>query len=81
MDPATLLAAYYACVALANEGALSQAQRFACNDTYQSAKRMFLPEDASPGAILTPGQNVRAYLRFKRWETENPDIVRALQPR
>ena len=75
-----LLSVYYKCTALAAEGLLTQTQRFACNETYQQAKRQFLEGDLSaPGSVLTPEQNTLAYLRFKSWEAENADIVAALK--
>lgn len=75
-----LLTVYYKCAALAAEGLLTQTQRFACNETYQQAKRQFLEGELSePGSFLTPEQNTQAYLRFKAWEAENADIVAALK--
>ncbi|MEL6807597.1 MAG: hypothetical protein AAFO97_07435 [Pseudomonadota bacterium] len=72
-----LLSVYYKCAALAETGSLTQAERFACNNTYQEAKRHFV--DDEPGAVLTPEQNRQAYLRFKSWEAENADLIAALK--
>lgn len=76
----TLLALYYKCTALAEDGLLTQSERFACNATYQQAKRMFLEEPLhDPSVVLTTEQNTLAYLRFKDWEAENPEVVRDLK--
>lgn len=75
-----ILAIYYKCTALANDGLLSQPERFACNHTYQEAKRRFMKDELHhPNAALTAEQNARAYQRFKAWETENAELVRELQ--
>ena len=77
-----LLSIYYNCTALAAAGLLTQTERFACNGTYQQAKRLFI-EDELEGShvVLTADQNTRAYLRFKAWETENAELVRTLKAR
>lgn len=79
----TLLSVYYICAAQAAEGLLTQRERFACNETYQQAKRLFLEDEAlrRPGSVLTPQQNTRAFLRFKTWERENPALVAELKGR
>lgn len=75
-----LLTAYYQCSPLADAGLLTQTERFACNETYQQAKRLFLEGDLRlPGSFLTPEQNTQAFLRFKDWETQNAELVRALK--
>lgn len=78
-----LLAIYYTCAAQAAEGLLTQQERFACNETYQQAKRLFLDDEAlrRPGSVLTPEQNTRAFLRFKTWERENAALVAELKAR
>jgi len=79
-DLLTLLDVYYQCTALAEAHQLSQIERFACNETYQQAKRLFLDGPLQhPGSILTPEQNMQAYLRFKSWEVENADLVAQLR--
>lgn len=79
----TLLSVYYLCAADAAEGTLTQKERFACNETYQQAKRLFLDDAAlrQPGSLLTPEQNTRAFLRFKAWEQENAELVASLKER
>ena len=74
-----LLAIYYHCSVLAEDGLLSQPERFACNDTYQEIKRRFLDEELSPGQMFSPQQNRVAYLRFKLWEADNADVVMTLK--
>ncbi|MCY4335937.1 MAG: hypothetical protein OXC60_14865 [Litoreibacter sp.] len=82
MELLTLLAIYYQCGEEAIHGRLTQAQRFACNESYQQAKALFLDEAArAPGARITPAQNAQAYLRFKMWERENAEIVQSLKQR
>ncbi len=83
MDPLLeLLRVYYECTALAEAHVLTQTQRFACNETYQQAKRLFLDGDlAHPGSILTKEQNTQAYLLFKSWEAENASLVAQLRAR
>lgn len=72
----TLLEVYYQCTALAEAHQLSQIERFACNETYQQAKRLFLEGPLrQPGSVLTQEQNTLAYLRFKEWEIHNADVV------
>ena len=75
-----LLTIYYKCTALAEAGLLTQPERFACNHTYQEAKRVFVEDELRhPDAPLSAAQNTRAYLRFKDWEVENADLVQALR--
>ncbi|MEJ8560307.1 hypothetical protein QTO30_03000 [Yoonia sp. GPGPB17] len=75
-----LLSVYYECTALAEAHQLTQIERFACNETYQQAKRLFLEGAlARPGSILTKEQNTEAYLLFKAWEVENAALVAALR--
>lgn len=82
MELVTLLAIYYACSQEAEHGRLTQEERFACNVTYQQAKRLFLDEaERAPGTQITPAQNVKAYRRFKAWEQENAEIVHMLKSR
>lgn len=78
-----LLTIYYHCGALAAEGLLTQTERFACNETYQQAKRLFLEDEVlrRPGSVLTPEQNTRAFLRFKTWEQANAALVAELKSR
>ncbi|WP_298292479.1 hypothetical protein [uncultured Litoreibacter sp.] len=77
----TLLTIYYACAADAAVGVLTQPQRFACNETYQQAKRLFADEPhlRHPGSVLTPEQNTVAYLRLRAWEAENASWVREVR--
>lgn len=71
-----LLALYYQCAALAEDGLLTQQERFACNATYQEAKRLFLEDDLPENsAKLNAEQNRTAYLRLKEWEAENRDLI------
>ncbi len=79
----TLLAVYYACAVDAAQGTLTQTQRFACNETYQQAKRHFAQDEAlrQPGSYLPPEENTQAYLRLKAWEVENAELVAALKAR
>ena len=75
-----LLSIYYKCAALAADGLLSQQERFACNSTYQAAKRQFVHDVIGPSdRPLTSQQNVLAYQRFKSWEAENSDLVQQLK--
>ena len=78
-----ILSVYYICSADAALGQLSQQERFACNATYQSAKRAFLTEDEKSleGLRLTVEENIRAYRRLKAWEAENAALVRELKSR
>lgn len=79
-DLIDLLSVYYQCTPLADAGLLTQIERFACNETYQQAKRLFLEGDLRrPGSELTLEQNTQAYLSFKAWETENGDLIRLLK--
>lgn len=78
----TLLTFYYKCAALAEEGLLTQGERFACNSTYQEIKSAFVEETVPPSdPVLRSKQNVLAYQRFKSWEAENADLVRELKQR
>ena len=73
----TLLTIYYGCAHEAALGTLTQVQRFACNETYQQAKRVFVVDELPhPQAALTPDQNTRAYLALRAWEAENAAWVR-----
>ena len=77
-----LLTVYYQCAALAEDGLLTQTERFACNDTYQQIKREFVKDTAAPtDYVLRSKQNVLAFQRFKSWEAENADLVRELKQR
>lgn len=79
-DLLTLLEVYYQCTALAESHQLTQIERFACNETYQQAKRLFLDGPLQhPGSVLTQEQNTLAYLRFKDWEAENADLIALLR--
>lgn len=79
-DLLTLLNVYYQCTALAEAHQLTQIERFACNETYQQAKRLFLEGPLQqPGSVLTQEQNTLAYLRFKEWEVENAQLVARLR--
>lgn len=78
----TLLSIYYHCTALAEDGLLSQSERFDCNRTYQQVKREFVKDTADPfDYALKSQQNVLAFQRFKSWEAENADLVRQLKQR
>lgn len=78
----TLLTFYYKCAALAEEGLLTQEERFACNSTYQQIKGAFVEQTAGPSDYaLRSEQNVLAFKRFKSWEAENADLVRELKQR
>jgi hypothetical protein len=82
MELVTLLAVYYTCAEEAAHGRLTQTQRFACNETYQQAKNIFLDaEYRIPGTYIPPAANVAAYRRFKAWEAENADLVADLKGR
>lgn len=75
-----LLSVYYQCTPLAEAGLLTQTERFACNETYQQAKRLFLDGTLRlPGSVLTLDQNTQAYLAFKEWEVDNAALVRTLK--
>lgn len=79
-DFLSLISVYYQCTALAEAHVLTQIERFACNETYQQAKRLLLDGDlAQPGSILTREQNTEAFLRFKSWEVENANLVARLK--
>lgn len=79
-DLIDLLTVYYQCTPLAEAGLLTQVERFACNETYQQAKRLFLDGSLQlPGSVLTHAQNTEAYLAFKAWEVENDALVRVLK--
>lgn len=79
-DLIELLSVYYQCTPLAEAGLLTQTERFACNETYQQAKRLFLDGDLRlPGSILTHEQNTQAYLSFKDWEIRNAGLVQLLK--
>lgn len=69
----TYVGTYYQCTALAEAHVLTQAERFACNETYQQIKRLIVGVDLSQP--LTPKQNVEAYLMFKSWEVENAGLI------
>ena len=70
----TYVSAYYHCTALAEAHVLTQTERFACNETYQQVKRLFLGADLTQQ--LTPTQNTQAYILFKNWEVENAGLIR-----
>ncbi|MEP3847421.1 MAG: hypothetical protein ABJM43_18910 [Paracoccaceae bacterium] len=77
-----LVTVYYQCTALAEEGLLTQSERFACNSTYQQIKREFVQDIVDPtDYVLKSEQNVLAFQRFKTWEAENADLVRELKRR
>ncbi len=80
-DVITLLSIYYICAAEAALGNLTQDERFACNATYQAAKRTFLSAEERNvvSSRLTPSENVLAYQRFKAWEQENAELVARLK--
>lgn len=77
-----ILSIYYQCATLAEDWKLTQAERFACRDVYQTAKRMFLEDgEHDPNARLTADQNLLAYSRFKAWEAENAALVEEMRRR
>ncbi|WP_143515378.1 hypothetical protein [Pseudooctadecabacter jejudonensis] len=79
-DFLALITVYYECSALAEAHVLSQVERFACNETYQQAKRLLLDGPLSePGSILTRDQNTQAFLAFKEWEAANAALVAQLK--
>ena len=79
-DLLPMLSVYYQCTAMAEAHVLTQIERFACNETYQQVKRLFLDGDlAQPGSVLTRAQNTEAYLLFKSWEVENVGLVEQLK--
>ena len=79
-DFVALITIYYECSALAEAHVLTQTERFACNETYQQAKRLFLDGPlAEPGSILTREQNTQAFLLFKAWEADNAALVAQLK--
>lgn len=79
-DFLSLITVYYECSALAEAHVLTQVERFACNETYQQAKRLFLDGPQSlPGSALTRDENTRAFLLFKEWEAANADLVAQLK--
>lgn len=71
------LTVYYECTAMAEAAELSQSGRFACNETYQQIKRLFLGADKTQ--ILTHEQNVEAFRLFKAWEADNPILRQELK--
>lgn len=81
MELMTLLTFYYGCATLAEDGLLTQEERFACNGSYQQIKRLFLEDDLPDplAKTLTREQNTLGYLRFKAWEQENPELVADLK--
>lgn len=77
-----ILSIYYQCAVLAEDWKLTQAERFACRDVYQEAKRIFLEDgEHDPDARLTADQNPLEYRRFKDWEAANADLVRQMKGR
>lgn len=69
-----LLSAYYLCDAAATLQPLPPSTAQACAAHYEAVKATFRPaSDSSPAARRA------AYLRFKAWETENPDLVAHLR--
>ena len=73
------LVTYYHCSTLAETWQLTQPERFACNDTYQQIKRLFV--GAELDQRLTAQQNLEAYQLFKSWESENASLVEYLRLR
>lgn len=81
-DLIDLLSAYDQCTPVADAGLLTQVELFACNETDQQAKRLFLDGDLRrPGSVLTLGQNTRASLSFKTREMDKAALVRVLKSR
>lgn len=76
-DILSFMSIYYKCSALAENWELTQPERFACNETYQIIKRLFV--DAEVRQLLTPEQNAEGYRLFKSWEAANPDVVQSLK--
>lgn len=77
MELLTLLSVYYHCTALAEQGLLTQPERFECNASYQQVKRAFV--GAAPDTFLSHDQNITAFRLFKSWEADNPDLVHDLK--
>ena len=81
-----ILAFYYACDSAAMSGALTREQITYCSHAYEQVKTHFLSEEelAALEGLTIAERSVRVrkgYLRFKRWEEANPDIVASLKNR
>ena len=81
-----ILAFYYACDSAAMSGALTHEQVSYGSDIFELVKLQFLTdEELAELNGLSPAERSlrirKGYLRFKRWEAANPDIVASLKLR
>lgn len=81
-----ILAFYYTCNSAAMSGALAHEQVSFGSDLFDLVKTQFLTdEELAELDKLTPAERSlrirKGYLRFKRWEAANPDIVASLKLR
>ena len=75
-----MLAIHYACNQAASQTLLDAEQAAACAANYHSVKRQFLSQEESAALSRAKPKErhalmMRAYLRFKQFETDNPEII------
>lgn len=82
-DFLSLLAITYLCNATAEQRMMAFSEALHCANTYEQVKRHFLPTftPAPIGTKTRSAQNVVAYLEFKNWEADNPELVADLKAR
>ena len=79
-----VLAFYYACDQAAMTQRLADDEVRRCSIAYEVTKAHFLTEDEQAELLEARGKaraalSLKGYRRFKAWEQEHPDLVRALK--
>ncbi|MFD0979307.1 hypothetical protein [Tropicimonas aquimaris] len=76
-----ILAVLYTCNAAAEVRVLSSDEAVACSGVFEVVKAQFMddPEAGNSDPMSSTRQNVDAYLAFKQWEADNPDLVDEMQ--
>ena len=77
-----LLMVYYLCDSAAALHPLPGNDAAHCVQSYERVKSAFLPPGAQvpAGAYARARQSRAAYLRFKSWEANHPELVARLKP-
>ena len=71
-----LLALHYSCDVASAHAVLPRGEMQQCMANFQQIKLHFSPED---GDATQGARNRAAYLAFKSWEAEHPDLVARLR--
>ena len=69
------LSLYYACDVIASHRPMDGKEVMFCASAYEAVKGHFAPETGETSVM----RNQAAYLAFKSWESDNPELVEALQ--